>query len=598
MKLLAMNIGQCSGCALFHDNKIIFATSEERYSREKSDESYPLNSINAALKYCKIHADEIDRVLVGGYSIPPITVLLRMYSKFSVNDHLIAMEKYWLPKLSGKKYPNLLSLFSDKISYEKFPFDSSEFKTSNILNIEHHDFTDNKINEVSNFFKKAISSHLGIDESKIIHMEHHLCHAAYAFYGSPIRDDKTLIFTADAWGDHLSATISYFDKKNQKIVRLREYSDKNFQLARIYRYTTLYMKMLPDEHEYKVMGLAPYNDDQPKIAQVEKVFQSMQSLDGLEFRFNSSIKNIFSYLEENLRQFRFDQIASGLQSFTEKILTQWIQNVISEYGSKTIVFSGGISMNVKANMKISQLHDVEKLFICGGGSDQSLSMGSCYAYSESQKIIPKSLENLYLGDSCVYSDNDLKKISGKYNIFTFENTDQLLKRILDGKIIATCLGRTEMGPRALCNRSILADPTKRENIEIINRKIKNRDFWMPFAPVILHEFQDQLLENPKKIESPHMTIGFDTIKGKERIPAAVHQYDGTARPLILKKETNPLVWELINKFHDKTGIPALLNTSFNLHGKPIVNSFLDALHVFENSGLDVLWLDKHIIEKS
>ena len=233
--------------------------------------------------------------------------------------------------------------------------------------------------------------------------------------------------------------------------------------------------MLPDEHEYKVMGLAPYNDDQPKIAQVEKVFQSMQSLDGLEFRFNSSIKNIFSYLEENLRQFRFDQIASGLQSFTEKILTQWIQNVISEYGSKTIVFSGGISMNVKANMKISQLHDVEKLFICGGGGDQSLSMGSCYAYSESQKIIPKSLENLYLGDSCVYSDNDLKKISGKYNIFTFENTDQLLKRILDGKIIATCLGRTEMGPRALCNRSILPDPTKRENIEIINRKIKNRD---------------------------------------------------------------------------------------------------------------------------
>ena len=115
MKLLAMNIGQCSGCALFHDNKIIFATSEERYSREKSDESYPLNSINAALKYCKIHAHEIDRVLVGGYSISIITVLLRMYSKFSVNDHLIAMEKYWLPKLSGKKYPNLLS-------FEKWSF--------------------------------------------------------------------------------------------------------------------------------------------------------------------------------------------------------------------------------------------------------------------------------------------------------------------------------------------------------------------------------------------------------------------------------------------------------------------------------------------
>ena len=120
---------------------------------------------------------------------------------------------------------------------------------------------------------------------------------------------------------------------------------------------------------------------------------------------------------------------------------------------------------------------------------------------------------------------------------------------------------------------------------------------MPFAPVILEDYQHEILVNPKDIESPHMTIAFDTPDGKEKIAAAVHQYDGTARPLILKKETNPKVWNAVKKFYDVTGIPALVNTSFNLHGDPIVNTLSDAFYVFDNSGLDVLWLDRHIIEK-
>ena len=120
---------------------------------------------------------------------------------------------------------------------------------------------------------------------------------------------------------------------------------------------------------------------------------------------------------------------------------------------------------------------------------------------------------------------------------------------------------------------------------------------MPFAPIILHEYQDQIIENPKKIECPYMTIGFNTINGSEKIPAAIHKADQTVRPLILKDEHNHKIWELTNLFYEKTGVPALLNTSFNLHGKPIVNSFNDAISVFEQSDLDVLWLDNHIIEK-
>ena len=155
----------------------------------------------------------------------------------------------------------------------------------------------------------------------------------------------------------------------------------------------------------------------------------------------------------------------------------------------------------------------------------------------------------------------------------------------------------EMGQRSLGNRSIIADPRNIENIQKINHSIKMRDFWMPFAPVVLFEKQEELLINTKKIDSPFMTITFNTIDGKKKIPVAIHQSDQTARAQILRKNQNPVLWDLISKFYDKTGVPALVNTSFNLHGKPIVNNLQDALHVFENSGLDVLWLDNHIIEK-
>lgn len=342
------------------------------------------------------------------------------------------------------------------------------------------------------------------------------------------------------------------------------------------------------------MGLAPYyNGD---VSEVEKVFSNMLTLDELSFNFNKNIPDIFDYLSNNLKNFRFDHIAAGIQSFTEKILVDWISNILSKYNSKNLVFSGGLSMNVKANMKISKIPQIEKFFICGGGTDETLSLGACYHYAETKGILSKHLENMYLGPNASYDESDLN-IFKKYKITKFSSVEQILEKILDNKIIATCIGQMEMGPRSLGNRSILADPRNIENVEKINRMIKNRDFWMPFAPIILQEYQNQVICNPQKIESPYMTIAFDSVNGKEKIPAAIHRYDGTARPEILTKEINPIIWNLVNKFYEHTGIPALLNTSFNLHGEPIVCTIQDALHVFENSGLEVLWLNNHIIEK-
>jgi len=574
--------------------KMEYAVSEEKFSRIKSDESYPKQSIEEALKFCKINPKELDKIIIAGNRIAFIPPLIRGYSNFSVNDHLKMMKEYWYPKLVNNESINMLDIFRNRIDLDRYPLDQPFVSELDFDKIEHP-ITKENDEIISNFFKKAIAQQLGIDEEKIIHVEHDTCHASYGFYGGPLREDNTLIFTADAWGDDLSGTISIYDKQNESIKRVKEYSHKDFQLARMYRYTTLFLRMLPNEHEYKVMGLAPYYSGK-KIQEVEEVFNKMLKLEGLDFKFNSEIKDIYQHLKENLDEFRFDHVAAGIQSFTEKILVKWFSNALEEYNADSIVFSGGVSLNIKANLLISKIDKLKQFFVCGGGGDETLHIGACYHFAEQNKIPPKPLENLYLGSDSEYTDEELK-IFEKYDITEYNNTDQILKLILENKIIATCRGRLEMGPRSLGNRSILADPRIGENIEKINKMIKNRDFWMPFAPIILYENQEVLIKNPKKLESPHMTIAFETIDGKKKFPAAVHQADGTARPQLLKKEVNPELWNLINGFFQKTGIPSLLNTSFNLHGEPIVNNIKDALHVFENSQLDVLWLNRHIIEK-
>jgi len=505
------------------------------------------------------------------------------------------MEEYWYPKLIKNEPVKMIDLFRDRIDTNRFPFDQPFVKDLDFEKIEQIQYNKDNDKNISNFFKKTISKHLEIEQEKIIHVEHDTCHGSYGFYGSPIRENNTLIITGDAWGDDTSGTIAIYDSKNNEIKRVKEYDHKDFQLARIYRYTTLLLRMIPNEHEYKVMGLAPYYNGKI-IQEVEKVYDKMLKINGLDFEFNSEIKNIYQYLKENLNEFRFDHIAAGIQLFSEKILVEWFTNALKEYNSNSIVFSGGVSLNIKANLMISKIENLKKFFVCGGGGDETLPIGACYHYAEQQKIKPKPLESLYLGTNAEYTDNEIK-IFDDYKVNKFENIEQVIDLVLENKILATCRGRAEMGPRSLGNRSILADPRETSNIQKINTAIKNRDFWMPFSPIVLSEYQSELIYNPKKLESPHMTIAFETVDGERKIPAAIHQADKTARPQLLKKEVNPQLWELIKGFYDKTGVPSLLNTSFNLHGEPIVNNIHDALHVFENSKLDVLWLDRHIIQK-
>ena len=594
MKILAVTLEKCSGCALLIDEDIVFSTSEERYSRIKSDSSFPKESITHALKFANIQGDDLDQVIICGNKLSLIPSLTNEYSTLDVEKQLEIMKKYWYPTLVEKKSISFLKIIQDKINLEQFPFNTKFAKDFDYFTLENP-YTENDAKRVSEFFKNVLADLLKIDQSKIYHMEHEWCHAAYAFYASPIRDDNTLVVTADAWGDDLSGSISIFDKKNHQLKRVKEYNHKDFQLARIYRYTTLYMRMLANEHEYKVMGLAPYYTGS-KREEVEKVFDKMLQLNGIEFQFNQNIPDIFNFLENNLNSFRFDHIASGLQKFTEKLLVNWFTNLVREYGCTSVVFSGGVSMNVKANMLISQIPQIQNFFVPGAGTDETLPIGACYHHAELNGVTPNSLDTMYLGENAAYTENDINKIPNS-KITKFRNVEQILSHLLNNKIIATCRGRMEMGQRSLGNRSILADPRYIENIQKINHSIKMRDFWMPFAPIVLFDKQDELLDNPKKIDSPFMTIAFNTFDGRNKIPVGIQQADETARAQLLKKEQNAVLWELITKFYEKTGIPALVNTSFNLHGEPIVRTISDAVRVFEKSDLDILWLDNHIIEK-
>ena len=258
--------------------------------------------------------------------------------------------------------------------------------------------------------------------------------------------------------------------------------------------------------------------------------------------------------------------------------------------------------------KIASLPEVEDLFVGGSASDESMavSAGICLAEDlirgkgenwNSSTI--HSLPNLYFGPEAELDDEEalLSKLDlSSYSVELDPSPQRIASLLKEGKILGRCAGRMEFGQRSLGNRSILADPGDLRVKDKINAAIKNRDFWMPFAPVVMDKYVDRYLVNPKGIKSPYMTIGFDTTKeGYEAMIAACHPADHTARPQILDRESNPKLYKILESFESLTGRGALLNTSFNLHGYPIVNTPDEAFDVLERSDLDGLVLNHSLI---
>ena len=383
----------------------------------------------------------------------------------------------------------------------------------------------------------------------------------------------------------------------------------DFLVARLYHSITLLLEMKPDEHEYKLMGLAPYaKADQ--IYGALQVFRNTQYVDGLKFGYHEKPNDQYFYFKERLEGYRFDAIAGAVQQYTEDILRQWALNVLKHTGARRMVFGGGAAMNVKAMMEIAQLPELDNLFVCPSPSDESLAIGAAYqfmhshllAQGKSPRDILRPLQNAYLGPAITLEEvhKEVERLAedGAHEVIENCSPAHTAGLLREGAVIARCAGRSEFGARALGNRSILADPRSPAVVRVINEKIKSRDFWMPFAPTILAERAEDYLANRKNMRAPFMTLAFHTTRlAQAELQAGLHPADFTCRPQLLEAHQNPLYHELVTAFQQVTGVGGVLNTSLNLHGEPIVQSAADAVRVFANSDLDGLLLDRVLITK-
>jgi carbamoyltransferase len=313
----------------------------------------------------------------------------------------------------------------------------------------------------------------------------------------------------------------------------------------------------------------------------------------------------YAYLRDLLELDRFDSICAGVQRFTEEMLVQWVGNCVEAAGIHRLALSGGVFMNVKLNKAIMELPTVENVFVFPSCSDETNVLGAAYwvaAQEEGHSRI-EPLRDLYFGkgykDAEVRAAIDSHAFSGPVDCRHVEDIEAAAAELIaGGAVIARFKGREEFGARALGNRSILADPSNVGVIKVINSMIKCRDFWMPFATSMTDRQAAECLVNPKGIPAPYMIMTFDSTERICDFRAGAHPYDLTVRPQVVYREWNESYYRLIEEFQRRSNkCGGVLNTSFNLHGHPLVSSPKDALEVFDRSGLQYLAMENYLLRK-
>jgi carbamoyltransferase len=436
--------------------------------------------------------------------------------------------------------------------------------------------------------------------------DHHLCHAASAYYGLGEYASPVLVLTADGAGDGLCATVSL--GRNGRLERLAAIPQSE-SIGGVYSLITFLLGMQPLEHEYKVMGLAPYAD-MSSSQEVKGRFSSLFTFRderAIAWRRRPGVPPIYSslaYFERLIRRERFDRIAAGLQMFLEELLCDWIGRCVRATGVRTVALSGGVFMNVKANQRILEMADVERLWVFPSCGDETNAIGAAYlGYVERfghASLAP--LRHLYLGPE-FGPDEVLRDVrqAGTAPGLTWRVVDdpetELAHLLAAGEIVARFAGRAEFGARALGNRSLLADPSDARVCRTINEMVKMRDFWMPFASAFLDDAESDYIVNPKRHPAPYMTITFDTTARREEMLAGIHPYDFTVRPQVVTEAMSPRFHRLLRTFRSLTGRSALLNTSMNLHGEPLVHTVKDAVDLLTRSGLKHAMLENVLVQK-
>lgn len=586
---LALSVSHNSSAALMKDGELMVVVCEERSRRKKNYIGYPKNAVDYCLKKAGISGKELNRIAYTTHDQSGILVKAKTNTQFSLQDYRDYYgERFYKRRLRGDGCLDYLQWLRDdpKFNSDEEYFDF-EYLTDEVLLSSDLDvklFRDEQA--------RVLSEHLGVDKSKIEFLDHHTCHAYYSYFGSPFRGKDCIVLTLDGWGDGKNQTV--WKVSDEKFSLLAESSQND--IGRVYKFATLLLGMRPDEHEFKVMGLAAYAKSS-HVKKAKQVIDDLCTVEDMKLVSKNRPDDLFSYLEEAWKTHRFDNIAGAVQAFAEEMACALVKNIVKETGIRRIVIGGGIAMNIKMNKAISELEEVDELFVCGSSGDESLSIGGCYLMNSDHNN-NQPISNLYLGYDIgdEIEGYDFNEYIDKFEVKYAVNFDQVAELLAKGDIVAVIRGKAEFGARALGNRSILANPSKRETVQQINEAIKNRDFWMPFALSILEESLDEYISNPKKLQSPFMAISLDVRPEKNsEIEAGTHPYDKTVRPQAVSSKHTPEYYDLISAFQKKTGIPALLNTSFNLHGEPIVDTIADAIRTFELSGLDHLLINDQVL---
>lgn len=573
--ILGINQSAYASACILKEGKIIAAIGEERLNRIKYFGGFPALSIKKVIEIAGVDPSEIDIVAIG--------------TRCGIFDSNKAQKKEY-------RFTTRLVSFLSK-------FIPARILGSKILRVIY-------VKIVGYFTKKEFFKNnreyfleLGISLEKIKFYDHHSCHAAAAYYCHPWnKREPVLVFTCDGNGDGICASVSI--GKEQDLCKKIEISSIH-SIGGLYSRVVKFLGMSPWHDEYKVMGLAPWGNKK-KAQDIVNKFNKLWTVSGLRF-FNKTgyaADSLVNFFNREFKNTRFDHIACALQGLTENLLKDWVENNINHFGIRKIALCGGVFLNIKANQKISEIKNLTDLYIFPSSSDDSISVGAALLASRENNDNPtleSPIESMYLGESIsTLKEKFINDIDPKlFSVTEYKNINyEIAKLLSENELVARCSGRMEYGPRALGNRSILANPSNVENINKINKLVKSRDFWMPFGVTVLDKFQERYIVNPKKIFAPYMIISFNTkSEFYSEIVAGTHQCDYTIRPQILSKNDNQDYYDLIEKFYEKTGIGAVLNTSLNLHGDPLVNSPCEALEILNKTQLKYLVVDEFLITK-
>ena len=581
-----------SAACILIDGKIIAAAQEERFTRRKHDPSYPHNAVEFVLKFANLKLNEVDSIVFFEKPFLKFERLLETYVAFAPRG-FISFSKavpLWIKE----------KLFQKNLLFNKLKKHDRNYKS----------------------------------DKNIFFSDHHLSHAASAFFPSPFKE--AVVLTADGVGEWATTTVAVGKNNNLEIKKEIHFPHS---LGLLYSAFTYYIGFKVNSGEYKLMGLAPYGNPvyEDKIKKLVDIKDDGTfRLDQKYFNYatgltmtNNKFSNLFGQKprdpkSDKITQFHMD-IAASIQKVTEEIMVKLAKSIRKEYDIKNLCLAGGVALNCVANGKILKEKIFDNVWIQPAAGDAGGSLGAALALwhiEQKNKRITSfddDMKGSYLGTE--FNQNDIEKelnlVGANYETLSYESLIYKTAECLSKeKVIGWFQGRMEFGPRALGSRSILGDPRSDKMQKNLNLKVKYRESFRPFAPSILKEDLSHWFDT--KTESPYMLLvanistnkkiemsddqnklfGIEKLNIKRsEIPAVTH-VDYSARIQTVSKKTNKAYYDLISKFKEITGCPVLVNTSFNVRGEPIVNSPTDAFNCFMGTDLDYLVIGNCILDKT